>query len=136
MLKRTATTVAALLLAAAAYLSFWPVAINAVAWVPGPDRGMSGPFAPNDLLGDLELLAPGVGEGPEDVARGPDGRFYSGLRDGRIVCLSAADFEAIDVVATTGRPLGLQFDEQGNLIVPKRSTPNVTVAIARKSYIS
>ena len=26
--------------------------------------------------------------------------------------------------------------EQGNLIIPKRSTPNVTVAIARKSYMS
>jgi sugar lactone lactonase YvrE len=128
MLKRTITTVAALLIAAAAYLIFWPVPINAVAWIPGPDRGMSGPFAPNDLLGDLELLAPGVGEGPEDVTRGPDGHFYSGLRDGRIVRFSAADFETIDVVATTGRPLGLQFDERGNLIVTDKIQGLLSIA--------
>ena len=117
MLKRTAKIVAALSIVAVAYLLFWPLPINAVAWVPGPDRGMSGPFEPNDLLGDLELLAPGVGVGPEDITRGPDGRFYSGLRDGRIVRFSATNFQTVDVVATTGRPLGLQFDEQGNLIV-------------------
>ena len=128
MLKRTAKIVAALSIVAAAYLLFWPLPINAVAWVPGPDRGMSGPFAPNDLLGDLELLAPGVGVGPEDITRGSDGRFYSGLQDGRIVRFSATNFQEIDVVATTGRPLGMQFDEQGNLIVADKLRGLLSIA--------
>jgi sugar lactone lactonase YvrE len=56
--------------------------------------------------------------GPEDVALGPDGMLYTGLLDGRIVKLPQDGSRAPVLVANTGgRPLGLQFDKEGNLIV-------------------
>ena len=57
----------------AGYLLAWPIPIDPVAWTPPPNPGFTGRFAPNDALARVELLLEGVGTGPEDVARGPDG---------------------------------------------------------------
>ncbi len=100
---------------ALAYLSLWPVPIDPVAWQPDPDPGLAGPHAANEDLAPLELLEPPVGFGPEDVARGPDGAFYTGLLDGRIVRFDGRGAETW--VETGGRPLGLEFDDAGRLIV-------------------
>lgn len=101
----------------AAYLAFWPVPIDPVAVAPIADAGLQGPYAPNQALAAVALLVPGVGLGPEDVTRGPDGFFYSGLQDGRIVRFRDGDTAAETFVSTGGRPLGMQFDAAGNLIV-------------------
>lgn len=98
-----------------AYLCLWPVPIDPVAWRPDPDPGLTGAHAPNEDLAPLELLAPAAGFGPEDVTRGPDGAFYTGLLDGRIVRFDGARTETW--ADTGGRPLGLQFDAGGRLIV-------------------
>ena len=105
---------AVLLVLIAAYLLAWPVPIDPVAWRPGvlPDEIT---FAADDVLGVAEVLAGGVGPGPEDVTRGPDGNFYTGLQDGRILRFRGYQWE--EFADTGGRPLGLQFDSQGNLIV-------------------
>jgi sugar lactone lactonase YvrE len=105
-----------LLLAAAAFLFFWPTRIDAVAWEPGPNRGRTGVLAAEETL-KLTLLPVGV-QGPEDVTLGPDGMLYTGLQDGTIVKLPSDGSGAPGLfVNTGGRPLGLQFDAAGNLIV-------------------
>jgi sugar lactone lactonase YvrE len=103
-----------LLVLAAAYLLFWPVPIDAVAWHAGVEPDMV-TFEPDDVLGVAEELAGGVGPGPEDVTIGPDGHFYTGLEDGRIIRFRGYRWEQF--ADTGGRPLGMQFDDAGNLIV-------------------
>ncbi len=101
-----------------AYLLLWPVPIEPVAWDPGPNPGMTGPYAPNRDLAMIQHLAMGVGQGPEDVTRGADGFFYTGLQDGRIVRFNPDDGDGVETfVHTGGRPLGLQFDTRGHLMV-------------------
>ena len=104
----------------AAYLSFWPVSIDPIAWTPPEDLGKSGPFAENDALSALDRLAEGKGAGPEDTTIGPAGWLYTGYADGRIVRLNpveGAQAEPTEIANTGGRPLGIQFDASGNLII-------------------
>ncbi len=98
----------------AAYLLFWPVPIDPVAWSAPQDPGFTGVYAPNEALAAAELLP--IGPAPEDVAIGPDGRAYAGLADGRVVAI-AADGTAKEVAHTGGRPLGLEFAPDGTLVV-------------------
>jgi sugar lactone lactonase YvrE len=99
------------------WLLFSPVAISPAGWQPDADPGMSGAFRRNDALEAVVRLTPGIGEGPEDVALGPSGLLYTGLQDGRIVRF-LSDGRIIDEwINTGGRPLGMQFDAQYNLIV-------------------
>ncbi|MCE7997287.1 MAG: SMP-30/gluconolactonase/LRE family protein [Rhodobiaceae bacterium] len=104
----------------AGYLIFWPVQIDPVAWTPQESPGKTGPFASNDMLSDLTRLADGKGVGPEDTAIGPAGWLYAGYADGRIVRINpieGSEAEASEIANTGGRPLGLQFDAAGNLII-------------------
>jgi sugar lactone lactonase YvrE len=107
----------AFVIAAIAFLLLWPVRIEAVAWEPGPNRGLTGVLASEETLKVTPLPVGTVG--PEDVTLGPDGMLYTGLSDGRIVKLPANSGAGAmeEVVNTGGRPLGLQFDMGGNLIV-------------------
>ena len=70
-----------------AYLLLWPVPIDPVVWQPDPDPGLTGDFAHNDALSDADLPFEIFGLGPEDITRGVDGYFYTGLLDGRIINL-------------------------------------------------
>jgi sugar lactone lactonase YvrE len=100
------------------YLAAWPVPIEPVAWDPPADPGLTGPFAANETLASAERLLEGVGIGPEDVALGPDGHVYTGFDDGRIVHFDPDDPSTVVELANTGgRPLGLEFDAAGKLIV-------------------
>lgn len=100
------------------YLLFWPVPIDPVAWTPPPSPGFVGPYARNERLAGTEILATGVGKGPESIALGPDGYFYSGLRDGRIIRFASSDTDNVQVFTNTrGSPGGLAFDSRGNLVV-------------------
>lgn len=99
------------------YLIAWPVPIDPVAWTPDPDPGHTGPFAPNHQLAAVQVLPLPGHRGTEHVAVGPDGRLYTGTESGSILRI---DFEAGAIeewVATGGRPLGLEFDGAGRLIV-------------------
>lgn len=99
------------------YLLFWPVPIEPVAWDAPADAGLVGPFAPNDRLASIEMLNLGEHGGPEDLAAGPDGYIYASTEAGRVIRFSG-NGRGLEVFATTdGRPLGLEFDDQGNLLV-------------------
>ncbi len=105
---------------AGAYLLFAPVPIDPIAWTPPKNPGMSGVFSENEDLSPAIRIADGQGVGPEDTTIGPAGWLYTGYADGRIVRINPIDGpEAeIEVIANTGgRPLGLQFDAEGNLII-------------------
>ncbi len=98
------------------YLLLWPVSIAPVAWNPPPAPALSGPYQQNSLLSPVERISLGEGFGPEDVAIDAENRVYAGMDDGRIVRVQADGRHEV-FTDTAGRPLGLVFDADGNLIV-------------------
>ena len=65
----------------------------------------------------LGIVPPAKGFAPEDVALDAENRVYTGLDDGRIMRLEGADGHWTNFSDTHGRPLGMVFDSDGNLIV-------------------
>jgi sugar lactone lactonase YvrE len=99
------------------YLSLWPVEIEPVQYEPSENPGFTGPFVQNEALASVQHLINGIGEGPEDITKGKDDFFYTGLQDGRIIRFRPDGRDTETFVKTGGRPLGMQFDAEGNLIV-------------------
>ena len=106
-----------ILILAAVYLLVWPVPIKPVAWQAPVAPGYVGPFARNDLLKSLETLPIGDNHGPETVAVDAEGRIYATTDEGRIVRLRADGSNPENWVTTGGRPLGIRFDPENNLLV-------------------
>lgn len=114
--RQVALFVAGLLILLGAYLAFAPSPIDPVAYTPDPSRPLEGPLAPNTKLRSAEALAVGKIVGPEDIETDAEGRIVTGLADGRIVRIS--EDGSIDEIANTGgRPIGMEYDRDGNLIV-------------------
>ncbi len=116
MLRNVLIGIVGLVAVLAAYLLLWPVGIEPQAWTPKANPGKTGPYAANEALSKATLHDLEGGHGPEDVTVGPDGLIYTGLEDGHVVRL-LEDGTVDRVVNTGGRPLGMQFDENGQLIV-------------------
>ncbi len=116
-MKRPLLAVLVVLIGLSAYLLLWPVPIAPAVYVPSDNPGMTGVFAPNELLSGAKHITPGIGVGPEDVTKGPDGLFYTGLEDGRIIRFQPDGSSPETFVSTGGRPLGMQFNAHGNLVV-------------------
>ncbi|MFT5604948.1 MAG: sugar lactone lactonase YvrE, partial [Paracoccaceae bacterium] len=91
--------------------------IDPAIWYPSANPGLTGAFQKNTDLAKAQLVSMQGGAGPEDIARGPDGKFYTGLSDGRIVRIHPQSGAISDFSDTGGRPLGMQFNAQGQLIV-------------------
>jgi len=109
--------IAALIAATLIYLLVAPVPINPAAWTPPANPGLTGQYQQNSRLAPVERLKLGQGHAPEDVAVDRDGKIYAGFDDGRIVQLQADGAQPRVFANTYGRPLGLIFDRDGNLIV-------------------
>ncbi len=94
------------------YLLFWPVPINPVPWdSPDPPKMTTGIYAKNDFLKHIEIFWENDGHyGPEDIVVS-DGEIYAGYHDGLIMSSNGEFFN------TGGRPLGMAFDSEKNLIV-------------------
>lgn len=95
--------------------------IQAVVFEPSGSEANAA-FARNEKLAAVTTYLQHVGSGPEDIVKGPDGNFYTGYQDGRIVRFTVRDGQVLEgsfreFVNTGGRPLGMQFDAAGNLIV-------------------
>jgi sugar lactone lactonase YvrE len=106
------------------YLLVFPVPISPVAWNPPAAPALTGQYQQNSRLAGVERISlgtgdarPGAGFAPEDVAIDAEGRIYAGLDDGRIMRLQADGTRPEEFSNTHGRPLGLIFDGNGNLIV-------------------
>lgn len=109
--------IVALIVATLFYLFFAPVTISPGAWTPPVAPTLTGPYQQNTQLAPVQRLSVGQGHSPEDVAVDAEGRIYGGLDDGRIVQLQADGTQPRVFADTHGRPLGLVFDRDGNLIV-------------------
>ena len=99
------------------YLMFWPVEIDPASWTPQKDKGLVGAFSPNELLSDAIVFGEDDGIGPEDIDLDRQGRIYASYEDGRILRYDSNGKNSELFVDTGGRPLGLEFDLSGNLII-------------------
>lgn len=93
-----------------------PSPVDSKAWDAPAPPPLTGKLAPNERLRLADLLARGQVYGPEDTTVADDGVLYTGTQDGRIVRVFP-DGRVENWLETDGRPLGLVFDERGNLIV-------------------
>ncbi|MEL6888453.1 MAG: SMP-30/gluconolactonase/LRE family protein [Pseudomonadota bacterium] len=109
-------SLAAGLVALIAYLALWPVVVQPVAWDAPADAGYVGDFAPNDRLASLEYIDLDGRTGPEDADVGPDGLIYMATHDGEILRMDE-DGSVTPFAQTGGRPLGIEFSDDGTLYV-------------------
>ena len=117
MLKKILLLLLVIIIVIVLYFVAWPVPVDPVAWDAPPNRGYAGPFAANERLKGIELLPIAGNHGPEDIALDAQGRIYAATHEGRIVRLKADGSNPENWVVTGGRPLGIDFDGKGNLIV-------------------
>ena len=115
--KLVAAVVILIVVCALAYLLFAPVPITPAAWTPPAAPPLTGQYERNTKLSPVDRLSLGDGHKPEDVALDASGRIYGGLEDGRIVQLQPDGTQPRVFANTQGRPLGLAFDRDGNLII-------------------
>ena len=99
------------------YLLIMPVPIAPAAWTPPLAPALTGQYAQNTRLSTVQKLPLGDGHKPEDVALDAEGKIYGGFEDGRIMVLQADGTQPRVFANTHGRPLGMIFDREGNLIV-------------------
>jgi ribose transport system permease protein len=86
--------------------------------MPEPRPIDSGAFEVNDRLSDVEVIALGEVESPEDVILDEDDYLYSGNRHGDIIRYFPPEYKEHEVYAHIGgAPLGMSFDKDGNLLV-------------------
>ncbi|MEX2474669.1 SMP-30/gluconolactonase/LRE family protein [Marinobacter sp.] len=93
-----------------------PSPVDSKAWEAPSPPALTGKLAPNERLRLSDLLARGQVYGPEDTTVDADGVLYTGTQDGGIVRVWP-DGRVENWLETGGRPLGLVFDADGNLIV-------------------
>ena len=116
LLRRVASVTAFVLAGVAAYLCFWPVPAEPVAWSAPAPPGFTGAFAPNTRLAGLSTIDIGDEVGPEHIAIGPDGKLYAAMESGNLLRMER-DGRRREVFANTGgRVLGFDFDASGRMI--------------------
>lgn len=85
---------------------------------PSLERGSASPYAQNDRLINAQAIGLDQVEGPEDVVLDRQDRVYGSTRDGNVIRFSGPNYETREIFAHIGgRPLGMQFDRDENLIV-------------------
>lgn len=105
------------ILVIAAYLAFWPVPIEAVNWKAPAAPGYQGAHAVNSKLTGQRHISLGAEQGPEHVVLGADGLLYTAVASGHILRMDRDGGAQAVLASTGGRPLGLDFDAHGALIV-------------------
>ena len=116
-MKRLFSGLIVLILILAVYLLTWPVPIDPKAWDAPPNPGYTGAFESNTRLSGIERLPLGGLHGPEDIAIDDRGWIYAPTHEGIIVRLKGDSAAPEKWADTGGRPLGIDFDGDGNLIV-------------------
>ncbi|WP_264210358.1 SMP-30/gluconolactonase/LRE family protein [Leisingera thetidis] len=102
--------------AALAYLLFWPVPVDPVAYDPPAAPGFTGAYAANRALDAAEPVRLPEGEtGPEDLAELPDGRIYTTSLAGNLYRIDGPAPVLEDRLG--GRPLGLRAGPDGALYI-------------------
>lgn len=91
--------------------------IEPLAYNPNQAPEMVGVLTENYRLTKAELIAQGKIIGPEGLDLDSFGNIYAATADGSIYKIKQNSNEPILFARTGGRPLGIQFDNNGNLIV-------------------
>lgn len=99
------------------YLCLWPVQVDPVSWKAPKSSGYTGVFAQNNNLANLELVLLNGEYGPEDLAMNKAGDLYVSMHSGAILRKLHQQQNFQYWVNTQGRPLGIEFDSNGNLVV-------------------
>lgn len=97
------------------YLFLWPVPIKPVAWNAQTDLGFVGDFRVNTRLDSFDKMTMGALTGPEAAVHNQEGVLYASTHEGWIIRWPAGQQQAQKWVNVGGRPLGVDFDAQGNL---------------------
>jgi sugar lactone lactonase YvrE len=99
------------------YLLAWPVPIEPVSWNVPVWSGYEGAHAVNDRLASVKVISLGEDSQPEHLLIAEDGMLYTSVTRGNILRMNP-DGSGQEIYANTGgRPLGLDFDTAGNMIV-------------------
>ena len=101
VLKRFAAVLGVVLLGLIAYLMFWPVPIEPVAWPAPTATGFVGVFATNTRLSNLRTIDIGEEHGPEHIVLGPDGKLYAAMTSGNVIRMDP-DGSKREVFVNTG----------------------------------
>ncbi len=100
------------------YLLFWPISPRPVGVFVAPEAPpLTGVYERNSRLQAVERFGDGQCLGPEDITVDAQGYLYAGMDDGRIMRFETDGDNAELFVNTGGRPQGMAFDADGNLIV-------------------
>jgi sugar lactone lactonase YvrE len=116
VLLRFGVVVGLMSLAATAYLCFWPVPAEPIAWRASTPPGYTGAFAPNTRLAGLRSIDIGQEVGPEHIAIGPDGKLYAAMTSGSLLRMDPTGLKQEIFANTGGRVLGFDFDTEGRMI--------------------
>ena len=85
---------------------------------PSIAAGSASPYARVDRFFDVRPIGLGVLDGPEDMCLDDAGNLFAGTRKGDIYRFLGPDFSTHELyVHTGGRPLGMQVDRDGSLVV-------------------
>jgi sugar lactone lactonase YvrE len=115
-LRRIAAGVLIALALVGAYLCFWPVPAQPVAWAAPEPPGFTGAYAANTRLASLNAIPLASEYGPEHIAIGPDGKLYAAMTSGNVLRMDP-DGAAQQLFATTGgRVLGFDFLANGQMV--------------------
>lgn len=115
MLKKIGLLLLSLILLIVAYFVLTPSPIDPVGWTPPKAPELTGQYQKNEKLAPLEILYQGQCDKCEDVAVDSKGRIYGGQLNGDIIQFDGTQRKVF--ASTGGRPLGLHFDADENLIV-------------------
>jgi len=99
------------------YLLIWPVPVNPVTWDAPTSQGYVDPFEVNDRLRFARAIELGGYSGPEDAVVGLDGNLYATTSDGIVLRIHPHGQQVSVFAETGGRPLGIETDSDGALIV-------------------
>ncbi|MDE4131822.1 SMP-30/gluconolactonase/LRE family protein [Phaeobacter sp. QD34_3] len=99
-----------------AYLLFWPVPVDPVAYHPPKGPGFTGEFEENNALQAAQkVVLPDGAIGPEDLAVMPDGTVYTTDLAGTLYRIDGEVPERVEALG--GRPLGLKAGPDGALYI-------------------
>lgn len=117
MVKKILFGLALFFTAALLYLLMKNNPITPVSWQAPANRGLTGVFAVNQRLENLQLLHLGEEKGPEDLVIDNDGWIYASVHDGKIIRMRENGTDFSVYANNLGRPLGLAIGMQGSLYV-------------------
>ncbi|MCZ8528582.1 strictosidine synthase family protein [Alteromonas sp. PRIM-21] len=105
------------LILALAYLLLWPVPIDPVSWQAPKNAGFTKAFTENSRLAELSYIDIEGEEGPEDFAINKAGTIATATHSGAVLLMKQGQTSFTSWINTNGRPLGLEYDNKGNLLI-------------------